>query len=514
MKRFSLALLALLAGVCLFAQDKVVKNVLEMGRTDNQTMCHADFLANVIGGRPVGSHNLQDAEAWVERQFRSWGLEVMVQEAVELGVGFSRGPWSGRMVGDSSMPLHFVTPSYTAGTKGPQKGSVLIEPQSQAEFERMKACLKGAWVLIGGNSNGLPLDWTDKGDSNREEKKALLDSIARENDRIRYWNREHPDQLKELLELPSVPGLFCHEMEAAGVLGFIQAADLPMQALAERKRAFTFTMETLPKVCEIKLERAQYDIIRNMVLERRDFQLEFDIRNHFFQGPVKCHNVIGIIRGCRYPDEYVLLGGHLDSYDVASGAVDDANGVSVTMEAARMLALSGAKPKRTIMFCIWTGEEFGLLGSRYFVENKTVPLDRISNYFNRDGGPLAAAGITVPQAMFKDLEKICEPLSDYTPDIPFRLEQRSGEPRPRPTRAGGPDHAYFAMAGVPAISFDERDVKGYNFNYRTIWHTEKDNYNMLYPDYMNHSSVVTAVVVYGVACLDHLLSRDGLYKNE
>jgi len=469
----------MMLSVALQAQDKVVKSVLEMGKADNRTMEHADYLANVIGGRPVGSHNLQDAEAWVAEQFKSWGLEVMVQEVGEVEVGFSRGPWFGHLIGGgltSAIPndgnLHFVTPSYTAGTRGPQRGHVLVEPKTRGEFDRIKGALKGSWLLVDGPARGFPVSWS-------------VDSLH-------VVKRD--------------------EYEAAGVLGFIQAADLPMQAHYDNRNWNKMTMETLPRVCEIMLERAQYDEIRRMVAEHRDFQLEFDIRNHFFRGPVKYHNVIGIMKGTRYPSEYVLLGGHLDAYDVASGAVDDGNGVSVTMEAARMLAMSGAKPKRTIMFCIWTGEEYGLLGSKYFVENKTVPLDKISNYFNRDGGPLAAAGITVPEAMFADFEKICEPVLNYTEDIPFKVEKREGEPRPRPTQAGGSDHAHFAMEGVPTISFNERDVKGYNFNYRVIWHTEADNYDKLYPDYMEHSSVVTAVTVYGLANLDHLLSREGLYK--
>jgi len=497
-----------------FGQDKVVKNVLEMGKTDNRTMVHADYLANIIGGRPVGSHNLEDAEKWVASQFKSWGLEVMVQEVGELNVGFSRGPWSGRMIGGEGMNLHFVTPTYSPGTRGPQKGNVYLEPQSQADFDRIKGRLKGAWVLIGGNSYGSTLDWTAKGDEYRAKMKAKADSIARLNDEARRWNWEHPDQKKEMLHVPSVPGLFCQEMKAAGVLGFIQAADIPMQAHYDRTGYRDLDFDNLPRVCDIKLERAQYDAIKKMVLEHRDFQLEFDIRNHFFPGPVKYHNVIGIMKGTKWPDEYVLMGGHLDSYDVASGAVDDANGVCVTMEAARLLAASGAKPKRTIMFCIWTGEEYGLLGSKFFVESKTVPLEKISNYFNRDGGPLAVTGVTVPEAMYEDFEKICEPVIGYNDEIPFTLEKRQGEPQPRPRSAGGSDHAYFAMSGVPVIHLNESDIKGYDFNYRVIWHTESDNFNMLYPDYLEHSAPVSAAIVYGVANLNHILSREGLYADE
>ena len=122
-----------------------------------------------------------------------------------------------------------------------------------------------------------------------------------------------------------------------------------------------------------------------------------------------------------------------------------------------------------------------------------------------------ATGISVPPAMFDDFQKVCKPLADYDAEIPFVVEKREGPARPRPTSAGGSDHAYFAMNGVPTISFRETDPDGLNFEYREIWHTERDIYNKLIPKYMEHSAVVTAVTMYGLGNLDHLLSREGLY---
>ena len=479
-------LVVFLAAFTLQAQDKVTRSVLELGRNDNRTMEHADYIARNIGGRIVGSHMLHHAEDWVAGQFRSWGLEVIVQEAVTIGVGFDRGPWSGRMLSEDGMVLHFGTPAYTAGTRGPQKGRVYLEPKTQREFDRVKGALKGAWVLLEtGPANGLAIDASAKADSTRA---ALL----------------------EKGEEGSI--LFYRQMVDAGVLGFIRPAKAPMQVLYNRAMCFDLTMDHLPRACDILLDEHQFEIIRRKVVDRQIFELEFDIRNHFFPGPMKYHNILGVIRGSKYPDEYVMMGSHLDAYDIATGSTDDGQGVCVTMEAARLLAASGAKPKRSIMFCIWTGEEYGLLGSKYFVEHKTVPWNKISNYFNRDGGPLAAVSVTVPPAMYDDFVKVCEPLTDYNPEIPFTVNKREGEPQPRPTRAGGSDHAYFAMNGIPAISFRESDVFGYDFNYRDIWHTEDDLYDHLIPAYMEHSAVVQAVTAYGLANLDHLLSREGLYR--
>jgi len=488
MKRIIIFLSALCLTVALGAQDKVTKTVLELGKTDNRVMEHADYIARNIGGRLVGTHMLNHAEDWVAEQFRSWGLEVTLQEAVVIGVGFDRGPWSGRMLSEDGMTLHFGTPAYTAGTAGPQKGRVLLEPKTQRDFDRVKGALKGAWVLVEtGPTSGLALDSSAKADSTRAAQLA---------------------EGKKDVQVP-----FYRQMVDAGVLGFIRPSKLPMQVLYNRATCFDITMDNLPKACDILLDEHQFEVIKQKVVDRQDFLLEFDIRNHFFPGPMKYHNVLATIKGSKYPDEYVLMGGHLDAYDIATGSTDDGQGVCVTMEAARLLAAAGAKPKRSIMFCIWTAEEYGLLGSKYFVENKTVPWNKISNYFNRDGGPLAATSITVPPAMYDDFVKACEPLKDYNPDIPFQVIKREGEPQPRPTSAGGSDHAYFSMNGVPAISFRESDVFGYDFNYRDIWHTEDDLFDKLIPEYLEHSAVVQAVAAYGIANLDHLLSRDGLYKD-
>lgn len=122
-----------------------------------------------------------------------------------------------------------------------------------------------------------------------------------------------------------------------------------------------------------------------------------------------------------------------------------------------------------------------------------------------------ATSVTVPPAMYDDFVKVCKPIENYNPDVPFKVNVREGEPGPRPKTAGGSDHAYFAMNGIPTVSFRETDPFGYNFDYREIWHTENDRYNKLIPEYMEHSAVVSAVVSYGLANLNHLLSREGLY---
>lgn len=498
--------------------DKVIDKIIEIGTTDNQTMEHLNVLSNRIGGRLIGSDAYDNAVDWCEYMFKSWGLEVWKQEVGELPVGFNRGPWFGRMIGGDGMSLHFATPSYTSGTKGVQRGHVVKEPTTRAEFERMKGTLKGAWVLIGGTNNGFPVDWSAEGDAKRAKIIAENEEITKQNREIAAFNRNlrnNPQEgvePKEMIPYKSEPALFYREMVEAGILGIIQSSAVPIRALYDRNNLMKMSFDNLPTIPDIKLDKQQYDVIKAMVDRREYFQLEFDIRNHFKMGPVKYHNVIGVMKGSKYPDEYVLTGGHLDAYDVATGGVDCGNGATAVLEAARLIAEAGGKPKRTILFCLWAAEEFGLWGSKYFVESKTVPLEKISNYFNRDGGPLVPTSITVSEAMYEDFVKVCKPLENANPEFPFKVNMRQGEPGPIPTNAGGSDHAYFQMNGVPTISFGLTDAKGYNFDYGEIWHTERDTYNMVFPDYQEHASLCNAVVLYGLANLDHILSRKGLFK--
>jgi hypothetical protein len=497
-----------------FAQQDVINKIIETGKTDNQTMKHLDVLCNTFGGRPIGSDAYDNAAQWVAYKFKEWGMQVQMDEAGTLPVGFNRGPWSGKLLAENGMDLHFATPSYTAGTKGLQTGHVLLEPKTQDDFDRMKGRLKGAWVLITGKSDGWPIDYSEKANHRRDSLIAANIEIRKQNHDIEAENAKAGDSIKqkELIELNDEPAMFYKQMKDAGILGIIQSAPVPIRVLYDRKNVDNMTFETLPDLPDIKLDEHQYAIIEQMARERRNFFLEFDIRNHFKMGPIKYYNVIGIIPGSKYPDEYVIMSGHLDSYDVGTGGVDDGSGATPTMEAARLIMNSGAKPKRTIMVCLWAGEEFGLLGSKSWVLRNKDKLPKISNMFNRDGGPTVANSLSVPESWMDDFKKICEPLNSINPDFPFTLKTR--DPRPKPKIAGGTDAGSFAVEGVPTLTFGTEDTKGYNFNYGEIWHTERDLYNKSIPEYQEHTSIVTAIVVLGVANLNHLLPANDYYSAE
>ncbi len=288
------------------------------------------------------------------------------------------------------------------------------------------------------------------------------------------------------------------ELEAAKVAGLVGASqrDLLLTGGAHR-----ISWEKLPSMTSVTLLRKQYDEIVGWLKAGKPVTLEFDIRNFFKKGPIKLYNVIADIPGTEKPDEYVIVGGHIDSWDGATGATDNGTGCATTLEAARILMKSGVKPKRTIRFMLWSGEEQGLLGSAAYVKAHKDLMPRISAVLVHDGGTNYLSGIGATEAMQADFEKVFAPMKELDPAYPFEVRKVTG------LTGGGSDHASFLSANVPGFFWGQR---GGRAQYNHTHHTQFDTYDMAIPEYQVHSSLVVALGAYGIAELDHLLSREKL----
>jgi hypothetical protein len=519
---------AALVGVRAAAQapdDPVVGKIIELGRTDNQVMAWADYASNRFGGRVTGSNAYNDATAWAVWQFKQFGIDAALDEVGELPVGFNRGPWFGKMTKPAEKALRFGTPTYTAGTKGIQRGGVAIlkaDPFSipgraqggvpvpkenvdkkraavQAAIEEInanKAAFKGKWILIPGASTGFARD-------------------GRRGTKL-------PDGSPEYLDAEMLPPL-TKALVDAGALGTIQSAKPPASAQDHKPPLSMLdghvdSWDKLPVLPDIKLLDAQYNEIKAMVEKDQPVELEFDIRNWFKMGPVKYHNVVATIRGTTYPDEYVVLGGHFDCFDSATGGVDDGSGFSPGMEAIRLIKAAGARPKRSVVMILFAAEENGLVGSQSWLRKRPELHAKIVMMVNRDGSPSAVTGANVPTGWYADFEKIAAPLTNLNPKWPFKLAKNE-YPSVKPERPGGSDHSSFQMVGVPTLALTTTsarpgpDGKDLNYVYAYAWHTLNDLYSELVPytEHQQHSAVATAVLAYGVANLDRPLTRDGVY---
>src|SRR5262249_6777002 len=124
----------------------------------------------------------------------------------------------------------------------------------------------------------------------------------------------------------------------------------------------------LPRLLTVTMLGSQHRKIVDLLRSGKDAQLSIDIDVHFRQGPIPLCDVIAELPGSERRADCVMVGGLLDSGAGATGAPDNGTGVCTPLEAARLLTAAGAKPKRTIRFMLWTGEEQGMLGSRAYIK--------------------------------------------------------------------------------------------------------------------------------------------------
>jgi hypothetical protein len=170
------------------------------------------------------------------------------------------------------------------------------------------------------------------------------------------------------------------------------------------------------------------------------------------------------------------------------------------MEAARLIAASGAKPRRTIRFLLFGGEEQGLYGSRFHVKEHAEALERTSVVFVHDGGGTVLRGVSVTEPMAADFERVFAPLAHSDARFPFTVRVLPGvEGLPN---SGDSDHAPFIRAGVPGF-FWEQSEEGYEH----VHHTQFDTFETVDPDQQRQSARVVAIAALGFANLDHRVDR-------
>jgi len=201
------------------------------------------------------------------------------------------------------------------------------------------------------------------------------------------------------------------------------------------------------------------------------------------------------------------MGGHFDCFSSATGAVDDGSGFAPAMEAIRLVAAAGGRPKRSIVVILFAAEEIGLVGSQAWLKNHPGVEAKISMMINRDGSPSAITGAVVPETWLADLAKIAAPLAKLNPKWPFKLER--GVPRAHATSPGGTDSSSFEMLSVPTLRFTTQS----DYNYRHAWHTLHDLYSELVP-YTEHQQAFRARHrgrAYGAANLEKALPAEGVY---
>ncbi len=319
---------------------------------------------------------------------------------------------------------------------------------------------------------------------------------------------------------------------------FVQSASIPGapmpgmgQGPGQGRRVSVYDKDA-PKIPpQIVMAQEHYNRLVRMIEQGEHPRMVVDLSVQFHDDDLMAYNTVAEIPGTDKKDEIVMLGGHMDSWHSGTGATDNAAGVSVAMEALRILNALDLKPRRTIRIALWSGEEEGLLGSRAFVTQHfgRSPANMFGGPPAGPGGPAARNGNGAPAS---SSSSDAAPKPEYAKfSAYFNLDNGTGKIRgiylqgneaARPifrkwlqpfremgaatislSNTGGTDHQSFDGIGLPGFQFIQDEIE---YDTRTH-HSNQDVYDRIQADDMKQAAVIMASFVYNAAMMEEKLPR-------
>jgi hypothetical protein len=394
-------------------------------------------------------------------------------EPWKFGQAWTRGPITVRMTAPHERWLTAASWAWAPGTNGPVKGDVVyIDANTRQDFDaRFAGKLRGRWVLTSAafplrNPDGPPM--------------TQADSVRADSLRRAFFRRPASPFRDSLLTVLSAEGIAGYVGSGSKEYGLLNMSGSPA-----RIYPFPFFV----------VDNETYGQMQRLLARGERVTLEANIRNTMAGDSVTVYNTVAEIRGSERPDEVVLLGAHLDSWDLGTGTTDNGAGSIAVLEAARILKASGVRPRRTIRFALFSGEEEGLYGSRMYARDHASELANFQAVLVLDNGTGRITGMALQgRNELRDLwQSLFAPVSALGP-----FHVRAGN-------KGGTDHLSFLPAGVPGFNYDQ-ESRGYDHTH----HSQVDTYDhAVIPDVIQAATVMAATA-YELANLGELLPRNAV----
>jgi len=524
--RFALALL--LAAASASGQQVSAKNdaslqrMWRLGMDSSHLESLAYSLIDSIGPRLTGSPALLRASDWILKTYSSWGIDSR-REQFGTWRGWRRG-WSHvDLVAPRVRSLEATMLAGSPGTRGQTLSAeaiVLPKFRDSLEFLRWLPLARGKIVL-------LSPSWPACRPSEDWMRWATPPSLARIDSAMattrREWSAEVDAQGRvDSARLyrgtgynlsPRGTGMLGLRLEKAGVAAMalsqpkLTAFPDPGAASTGRGTGGWGTMEvyetynrTAPAVA---ISCEDYDLVFALAEHGAKPIVRLDLDASAL-GEQPAFNTLAEIKGHDRPNEYIVLSGHLDSWDGASGATDNGTATVMVMEAMRILSLAYPHPKRTIIAAHWAGEEQHLVGSLAFSEDHPEIMSGIQAVFNQDNGTgrvqeiYAAALPDIARHLRSWYERLPAFYTDSVSPNVVKWTFKDEGPR-----TGGTDGAVFSCKGAPAFFLYSLDWNYFAYT----WHSNRDTYDKIVFDDLRHNATLLAMLVYAASEDPEFISR-------
>lgn len=486
-----------------FAQtdQQMLDRIKDEGMEKSKVMETAFYLTDVSGPRLAGSPGLKRAQDWAVNSLKTWG---MVNAKREAWGKFGKGWEVQKNYAAITVPYYHaiiaIPKAWTPGTNGPIHGDiVVIKADSVADLAKYKGTLKGKIVMTDVKGN---IESTFKADASRVTDSALT-AMANATATPAGQGAPRRGSLAAMLALRTAISKFYVSEGVALVLS--QARGTDGTVFTTNGASYADTAKAVAP--ELETSGEDYQRILRLTKAGVKVQMDADIKTEFFDKDLQGYDVVGEIPGTdpKLKDQLVIIGGHLDSWHAATGATDNAAGSAVMLEVMRILKRVGFKPRRTIRIVLWSSEEQGLFGSRFYVLNhfgdpKTMELKpeqaKVSAYYNLDNGTGKIRGVYLQgnQAAGPIFQQWLAPFKDM------------GANTITINNTGGTDHLSFDAVGIPGFQFIQDTM---DYGTRTH-HSNQDTYDKLSEADLKQAAVITASFVYNTSQRDEMIPRKAL----
>jgi carboxypeptidase Q len=454
---------------------EMTRRIKQEGLERSQAITLYHTLTDEMGARLTGSPAHDQAANWAKGQFAEWGLSNARLEPFEFGRGWTLEKLSVEMTAPRYMPFIAYADAWTPSLPGVVDGPVVyVGDKTAAEVQAMASSLRGAIVLT-------HLPQAEFRDNDRPQPGVGDGSVRTGNPpSMRVASTTPARELAPILQAAGVavtlrPSIY--RDGTVGVLGSRTTADDAVPAMV--------------------LSSEQYNMIARLTEGGIPVELRVELRTRY-DDDTRTFNVLGDILGSdpALKDEIVLVGAHLDSWHTASGATDNGDGVAAVMEAARLLTALGARPRRTIRFALWSGEEQGLLGARAYIAEHLADeaaQEQLQVYLNDDPGSGKSLGFYMQEngAAKEIFDGWLAPLGDL------------GVTRNVNEGIGSTDHVPFHDMGLPGFNAI-KDFDGYDQRTR---HTNADYPERMSEDELKQQAIFLAHFAWQAAQMDGRIPR-------
>lgn len=487
--------------------ENVDLNVVHQIKTEafnnSQIMDTMFYLCDVNGPRITGSPGYQKAADYIKKRLGEHGIPDVKYEEFEFGRGWQHSKYAGHMIEPAYSEIIGFPLAWTPGTNGPARGEVVLAPlRTPADLEKWKGKLKGKIVFA---DSPRTLEFPDKPNGKRYSSEDLA-KIAEAPEPGAGLGRPggQPMNREQMMAFRDKLNQFLND---EGVLVVVKTSYAGDGGAVFGSSGGPYQKGKPVPPASVAIAAENYNRVVRLLEKKVPVTMEFDIQAQFYDNTTKAFNVIAEIPGTSRKDEYVMLGGHLDSWQGATGATDNATGVAVMMEAARIIKALGLKTQRSIRLGLWSAEEQGLIGSRAYVKDHLAdPADmktkaehsKISAYFNIDNGSGKIRGIyTQGNDMAKGI--FAHWLAPFADLGATTITNRN---------TGGTDHQAFDAVGVPGFQFIQDPL---DYMQRTH-HSNMDTMDRVPKADLMQMSAIVASFAYHAANRSELFPRKPMPK--